>query len=108
MVYAIIGMNVFGFMTQAAIQTLVSNAADDSAQGRALGAVASLNSAMQVFAPVIGAGLLGLVSDLPRGDWRIGAPLYLCSALTLAAFVLAVRHFRRHPAFVPPSAPHAV
>ena len=108
MMYAIIGLNVFGFMTQAAIQTLVSNAADESSQGRALGAVASLNSMMQVFAPVIGSSLLGLVSHLPHGDWRIGAPLYLCSALTLAAFVLAVRHFRLHPANATHPAPHAV
>lgn len=96
MMYAVIGLNVFGFMTQAAIQTLVSNAADDHSQGRALGAVASLNSLMQVFAPVLGSSLLGVVSHLPPGDWRIGAPLYLCAALTLVAFGLAVRHFRRH------------
>jgi DHA1 family tetracycline resistance protein-like MFS transporter len=106
MMYAIIGLNVFGFMTQAAIQTLVSNAADESSQGRALGAVASLNSLMQVFAPVLGTSLLGLVSHLPHGDWRIGAPLYLCSALTLAACVLAVRHFRLHPAHAVHAAPH--
>ncbi len=106
MMYAVIGLNVFGFMTQAAIQTLVSNAADDHSQGRALGAVASLNSLMQVFAPVLGSSLLGVVSHLPPGDWRIGAPLYLCAALTLVAFGLAVRHFRRHPAHAVHAAPH--
>ena len=103
--YAVIGLNVFGFMTQAAIQTLVSNAADDSSQGRALGAVASLNSLTAVLAPVIGSALLGFVSHLPRGDWRIGAPFFLCSALTLAATVLALRHFRTHPAHAAAVAP---
>ena len=50
-----------------------------------MGAVASLNSLMAVVAPVIGAPLLRLVSHLPRGDWRIGAPFYFCAALQLAA-----------------------
>ena len=45
-----------------------------------LGAVGSLNSLMAVLAPVIGAPLLALVSHLPQGDWRIGAPFYFCAA----------------------------
>lgn len=97
MMYAVIGLNIFGFMVSTAMQTIVSNAADEQSQGRTLGAVASLNSLTAVIAPVIGAALLGLVSHLPRGDWRIGAPFFLCSALQLAAMVLALRHFRRHP-----------
>ncbi|MEY2892123.1 MAG: hypothetical protein RJA98_2031 [Pseudomonadota bacterium] len=97
MMYAVIGLNLFGFMVSTAMQTIVSNAADEQSQGRTLGAVASLNSLTAVIAPVIGAALLGLVSHLPRGDWRIGAPFFLCSALQFAAMVLALRHFRRHP-----------
>jgi DHA1 family tetracycline resistance protein-like MFS transporter len=97
MMYAVIGLNLFGFMATTAIQTLVSNAADQASQGKTLGAVASLNSLTAVMAPVIGALLLALVSDLPRGDWRIGAPFFVCSALQALATVLAVRHFRRHP-----------
>ena len=105
MMYAVIGLNLFGFMAATAIQTLVSNAADDQSQGRTLGAVASLNSLTAVMAPVLGASLLGLVSHLPRGDWRIGAPFFLCAALQAVATVLALRHFRRHPHS--PSVPHA-
>ena len=97
MMYAVIGLNIFGFMVSTAMQTIVSNAADEQSQGRTLGAVASLNSLTAVIAPVIGAALLGLVSHLPRGDWRIGAPFFLCSVLQFAAMVLALRHFRRHP-----------
>jgi len=63
--------------------------------------VASLNSLTAVFAPVLGAALLGLVSHLPQGDWRIGAPFFLCSALQAVAAVLALRHFRRHPQTLP-------
>lgn len=98
MMYAVVVLNLFGYMATPAIQTLVSNAADEHSQGRTLGAVASLNSLTAVAAPVLGAALLGVVSHLPRGDWRIGAPFFLCAVLQLAATVLAVRHFRRHPA----------
>jgi MFS transporter, DHA1 family, tetracycline resistance protein len=105
MMYVVIGLNLFGFMATAALQSLVSNAADEHSQGRILGAVASLNSLTAVMAPVLGAALLALVSHLPRGDWRIGAPFFLCSALQAVATVLALRHFRRHPpsSLVPPA-----
>jgi DHA1 family tetracycline resistance protein-like MFS transporter len=57
--------------------------------------VGGLNSLMAVIAPVLGAPLLAMVSHLPLGDWRIGAPFYFCAALQAAALVLAVMHFRR-------------
>ena len=84
----------FGFTVSAAMQSLISNAADPTTQGRTMGAVASLNSLMAVLAPVIAAPLLALVSHLPRGDWRIGAPFYFCALLQAAATVVALRHFR--------------
>ena len=46
---------------------------------------------MAVIAPLIAAPLLGAVSHLPQGDWRIGAPLYFCAALQALALVLAWR-----------------
>jgi DHA1 family tetracycline resistance protein-like MFS transporter len=95
--YAVIAMNLFGFMAQPAIQSMMSNAANASEQGRTMGAVGSLNSLMAAIAPVLGSGLLGLVSHLPRGDWRIGLPMFLCALLQLTAMLLAVRHFRRQP-----------
>ena len=58
-----------------------------------MGAVSSLQSLMAVVAPVLGAPLLGVVSHLPRGDWRIGAPFYFCAVVQLAALVLAWLHF---------------
>jgi DHA1 family tetracycline resistance protein-like MFS transporter len=36
-----------------------------------------------------------MVSHLPPGDWRIGAPFYFCAALQAAALILAALHFRR-------------
>ncbi len=98
MMYAVIGLNLLGFMANPAIQSLVSNAASGDEQGRTMGAVASLNSLTAVIAPVIGAALLGFVSHLPRGDWRIGAPFFLCSALQGLAMFMALRHFRQHRA----------
>ena len=93
-------------LASTAIQTVVSNAAAEHEQGRTLGAVASLNSLTAVLAPVLGAALLGFTAHLPKGDWRIGAPFYLCALLQVAATVLALRHFRRHP--ISPTAPATV
>ena len=95
MMYAIIGFNVLGFAVSAAIQSMISNAADPRTQGQTMGAVSSLNSIMAVLAPVIGAGLLGLVSGLPKGDWRIGAPFYFCALLQALSLFFAWRHFSR-------------
>lgn len=95
MMVAVIGFNMLGFGVTAALHSIVSNAADDAIQGRTMGAVSSLNSLMAVAAPVIGALMLGFVSHLPRGDWRIGAPFYFCAALQAAATLIALRHFAR-------------
>ncbi|HEX4235930.1 MAG TPA: MFS transporter [Caldimonas sp.] len=95
MLYVVIAANVLGFAVSAAIQSLVSNAADPTTQGRTAGAVGSLNSMMAVVAPAIGAPLLATVSHLPHGDWRIGAPFYFCAALQACSTLLALRHFRR-------------
>jgi MFS transporter, DHA1 family, tetracycline resistance protein len=95
MMYAVIFVNVLGVTVTASIQSLISSAASARSQGQTLGAVSSLNSLMAVAAPVIGAPLLGLVSHLPRGDWRIGAPFYFCAALQAASLLLAAIHFRR-------------
>ena len=96
--FVVIGFNLFGFTVASAMQSIVSNAADESTQGRTMGAVSSLNSLMSVIAPVIGAALLAFVSHLPRGDWRIGAPYYFCAALQAAAMLIALRHFARERA----------
>jgi len=94
MMYVVIVCNLLGFTVAASIQSLISGAADASSQGQTMGSVSSLNSLMAVVAPVLGAPLLGVVSHLPQGDWRIGAPFYFCAVLQLAALVLAWLHFR--------------
>ncbi|MCA6217484.1 TCR/Tet family MFS transporter [Ideonella sp. B7] len=107
MMYAIIVLDIFGMMVSTSLQTLVSTAVDEHSQGRTLGSVASLNSLTAVAAPVIGSFLLQMTAHFPHGDWRIGAPFYLCALLQVAATVLAFRHFRRHPSVVMPASTEA-
>ncbi len=98
MMFVIIGMNLFGYAASAAIQSIVSNSVDATRQGATMGAVASLNSLMAVLGPIIGPGLLTLVAELPRDDWRLGAPFLLCAGLQAVALVFALRFQRTHPA----------
>ena len=94
MMYAIIFVNLLGPTVSSAIQSIISSAADAQNQGKTLGAVGGLNSLMAVIAPAIGAPLLTMVSRLPEGDWRIGAPFYFCALLQAVALLLTVTHFR--------------
>lgn len=96
MMIAIIVLNLFGFTTVVAIQSLMSNAAGEHEQGRTMGSIASLNSLMGVAAPVIAAALLGAVSHRLPGDVWIGLPFFFCAVLQGMATVVAIRHFQRH------------
>jgi DHA1 family tetracycline resistance protein-like MFS transporter len=93
MVYVVIVANVLGGTAAAAVQSIVSNAADPTAQGRTMGAVSSLNSLMAVLAPVIGLELLRWVSHLPAGDWRIGLPFFASATMLAVANLIAIRFF---------------
>jgi MFS transporter, DHA1 family, tetracycline resistance protein len=95
MMFAVIFVNLLGATVAASIQSIISGAADARGQGKAMGAVGGLNSLMAVIAPVLSAPLLTMVSHLPKGDWRIGAPFYFCAALQGTALFLAASHFRR-------------
>jgi DHA1 family tetracycline resistance protein-like MFS transporter len=61
---------------------------------------------MAVVAPMLGAPLLAMVSHLPRGDWRIGAPFFFCAALQAVSLYLAVLHLRQHRAKTPHHSPN--
>lgn len=98
MMIAVIVLNLVGFAAPTAMQSLISNAADARTQGETMGAVASLGSLMAVLAPVLGLGLMALVAELPRLDWRVGAPFYLCALLQVGALWFAWRHFAVLPA----------
>ena len=96
MMYAIIVFNLFGTTVTATVNSMISGSAPAEEQGRTMGAVSSLNSLTAVIAPALGAPLLALVSHLPRGDWRIGAPFYFCALLQLGSLLLAIAHLRGH------------
>jgi DHA1 family tetracycline resistance protein-like MFS transporter len=100
MVYLVIAFGLLGGAAQAAMQSIISNAADPTRQGQTMGAVASLNSLMAVLAPVIALELLRWVSHRPPGDWLIGLPFFTCSALQFTAAIVALRFFRSHTALV--------
>lgn len=97
MVYGVIALGLLGGTASAAMQSIVSNAADARTQGQTMGSVSSLNSLMAVVAPLIGLELLRWVAQRPAGDWWIGLPYYVCAALQLTAVMVAVRFFRTHP-----------
>jgi DHA1 family tetracycline resistance protein-like MFS transporter len=98
MIFAIIFANLLGATVSASIQSIISGAVDARNQGQAMGAVGGLNSLMSVIAPVLGAPLLQMVSHLPQGDWRIGAPFYFCAALQATARARGGCPFRRERA----------
>jgi DHA1 family tetracycline resistance protein-like MFS transporter len=95
MMFVVIVANILAFTVAASIQSIISGAADPTTQGRTMGAVSGLQSLMAVVAPVLSAPLLGAVSHLPRGDWRIGMPFYFCALVQAVALGLAWTHFRK-------------
>jgi DHA1 family tetracycline resistance protein-like MFS transporter len=100
MMYAIIAANLLAFAVGAALNAIVSKAADPREQGLAMGSLSSLASLMGVCAPLVGTPLLAEVSHLPAQDWRVGAPFFLSAALNLLALLVAAWHFARHHAAV--------
>jgi DHA1 family tetracycline resistance protein-like MFS transporter len=96
MMYAVIALNLLGGTVNASVQSMISSAADSKSQGQTMGAVSALNSLMAVVAPMLGAPLLAMVSHLPQGDWRMGAPFFFCAVLQVASLALAMMHLRRH------------
>ena len=98
MLFVIIVLNMFSAATGSNLQSIVSGAADETIQGRTMGAVSSVNSLMAILAPVAGAGMLALVSNAPRGDIRLGLPFFVGGLVQLLALGLAVLHFQRQRA----------
>lgn len=97
MMFVIIPCNFLAFTSIVTMQGIVSKAAAAEEQGRVMGTLSSLSSLMGVIAPVVGTAVLGQVTFLPASDWRVGAPFFLTSALQATAFLIAWRHFARHP-----------
>jgi DHA1 family tetracycline resistance protein-like MFS transporter len=101
MMYALIAVNLLGYAVVPTLQSMVSAAADQKSLGQTMGAAAALSSVAAVLGPAIGAPILGMVSHLPPGDWRMGAPFFFTSALLLVAAVIAFRRFSAKPGTEP-------
>jgi DHA1 family tetracycline resistance protein-like MFS transporter len=95
MMYIVITANVFGYMVQPGLQSLVANAVDPTRQGESMGAVSSINSVAAVLGPLLGSPVLAAVSHYPHGDWRVGAPFYLCAAIQAVAAFIGFNYFSR-------------
>ncbi|MDT7835363.1 MFS transporter [Aquabacterium sp. OR-4] len=96
MMYVVIVLGgILGGGAQAAIQSLISNAAPAHEQGATAGSVASLNGLMAVLAPMVATPLLGVVSHLQAGDVLMGLPFFFCAALQAVGATVAYRFFRR-------------
>jgi len=95
MMYVVVGLNVLGYAVNSTVQSMISNAADARSQGQTMGSVASLQSLMSVFAPLLGSVLLAVGSQPDSARWLLGLPFFFCAALQAASTVLAFKHFRR-------------
>ncbi|MEY4427538.1 MAG: hypothetical protein RLZZ182_227 [Pseudomonadota bacterium] len=104
MMYAITLGNVLGFGIQPSIQSMISNAADASTQGESMGAAASIVSLSAVVGPLMAGPLMATVSHLPRADWRVGIPFFVCAALQGIAAWIAFVYFSRYRSSPAPQA----
>jgi DHA1 family tetracycline resistance protein-like MFS transporter len=91
----VIFANILGGVVAASLQGIVSSAADARTQGQTMGAVSGLNSLTAVVGPMLAAPLMGMVSHLPRDDWRVGTPYFFGATLLALAWLMAWLHFRR-------------
>jgi DHA1 family tetracycline resistance protein-like MFS transporter len=95
MMYAIILVNMLGFVINPALQGIVSKAVDPRHQGITLGSLNSISSIMGVIAPLVGTTLLAQVSGLPATDWRVGIVFFAAALAQGTAFVQAYFYFRK-------------
>jgi DHA1 family tetracycline resistance protein-like MFS transporter len=95
MIYAIILVNLCGFVARPALQGIVSKAVDPRHQGIMLGSLNSITSIMGVIAPLVGAPILAAVSGLDPADWRVGATFFLAAIIQLLALGQGYLHFRQ-------------
>lgn len=90
MIYVILFASFIVFTAAAALQGLVSKGSDPRTQGVTLGALTSISSLCFVVGALAGNGILGIVSEFPQGDFRLGATFYFTSALNCLAFTMLV------------------
>ncbi|MES2743691.1 MAG: MFS transporter [Pseudomonadota bacterium] len=97
MMYVFILCNLLSFAAGPALQGIVSRSAGASEQGELMGSLQSIGSLGIVIMPLVGSAILGRVSHLAPGDWRVGSSFFLCAAMQLVALAVAWRYFHTHP-----------
>ncbi len=61
-----------------------------------MGSLQSISSLGVIVTPILGTAILASVSELPRGDWRMGSHFLLCAAMQALAILVAWQYFRTH------------
>ena len=95
LMYVIMCANFMSYAAGPAMQAIISKAAGPREQGLLQGSLNAIQSLAIIFGPLVGTTILARVGHLDAGDWRLGSTFYLCSALSAAAFLIALAHFRR-------------
>jgi len=95
MMYLFIGCNLLAFAAGPALQAIISRGTGPGEQGELMGSLQSISSVGVVVMPLLGAAILGAVSHLPPGDWRIGSSFFVSAAMQALAVLAALRYFRR-------------
>jgi DHA1 family tetracycline resistance protein-like MFS transporter len=98
MMYVLIICNVLSFAIGPALQSIISKHTPADEQGELMGSLQSISSVGVIIMPLLGSAILGEVSHLPAGDWRVGSTFYLCAAMQAMAVLVAQRYFGKHKA----------
>lgn len=93
MMYALILCNLLTFAAGPALQGLISRRSPACEQGQVMGSLQSISSLGLVIMPLVGSVILGQVSRLAPGDWRIGSTFFVCATLQTAAIAVVWRYF---------------
>ncbi len=88
LMFVIIACNLFAFASAPALNSVISEAAEPSEQGRVMGSLSSVASLMGVVSPLVASPLLVYMSGLNPTDWQAGAPFYV--AFVIQAFAIAL------------------
>ncbi len=108
MLYGVIVFGAIGGVAGPAIQGLVAGTVSPSEQGRVQGALAALQSATSIVAPLIfTAGLFSFFTSEAAPIQLPGAPFFFGSLCIALGVVLVIRMFRRSPE-EPEEADHTV
>jgi DHA1 family tetracycline resistance protein-like MFS transporter len=95
LIYVIILCNLLSFAAGPALQGIVSKSSTPREQGELMGSLQSISSLALVIMPLVGTAILGAVSHLPPGDWRVGSSFYMCAGMQALAIAIAWRVFRK-------------